>query len=162
MASATPFSTDAGTSTRFASSSSTPASFRARPMQSTVWEQRGLGAAGDLRPPKLPSQLFRHSSLTRPSVQTSLVNRDHVVIRQSEPRPRHLQTVPGALCCRCRSAHARIRLQDARARLQGVPRYSSRRASIGWMRRPCRAGPIAAITPIVVISKTATGSSSAR
>src|SRR5688572_9127125 len=41
-----------------------------------------------------------------------------------------------------------------RAPLHGVPHYSSRRASIGWMRRPCRTGPIVATTPIVVISKT--------
>ena len=43
-----------------------------------------------------------------------------------------------------------------------LPHYSSRRASIGWMRRPCRTGPIAAITPSVIISKTTSGSSIAR
>ena len=44
----------------------------------------------------------------------------------------------------------------------GNIRYSSRRASIGWMRRPCRTGPIAAITPSVIINKTTSGSSIAR
>ena len=42
------------------------------------------------------------------------------------------------------------------------PHYSSRRASIGWMRRPCRTGPTAAITPSVNMSKTTSGSSIAR
>ena len=53
-------------------------------------------------------------------------------------------------------------VQGSRHPFKGVPRYSSRKASIGWMRMPCRAGPTTAITPIVIISKTTSGSSIAR